>query len=115
MDGFRHLDGQDLSSRMGCGEWVAGNAVSLRTKIRIGGIGQPTLRARMSIDPLLDVRQLLRPIDAGVAQVFVCVCRSAPGLVSVSHFGREYRHGRYDVESNQSSTDPDPAAAMLHQ
>ena len=73
MDDFWHLDRQRLPSGMGRGERVAGNAVGLRTKIRISGIGEPALLARMGVNPLLDVWQLLRPIDTGVAQVF-CVC-----------------------------------------
>ena len=112
MDGFWHVDGQDLSSGMCRGQWVTGNVVGLRTKIGISGIGQPTLLVRMCVDPLLDVRQLLRPIHTGVAQIFVGDCRPAPGFVAIRHLGREYRHGRDDVESDQYSTDPDPAPVM---
>ena len=115
MDGFWHLGRQDLSSRMGRGQRVAGNAVGLRTKIRISGIGQPAFLARMGVNPLLDVRQLLRPIDAGVAQVFVRVRRATPGFVGVRHLCREDCHGREDVESDQPSADPKPAAAMLRE
>src|ERR1700676_2396645 len=105
MDGFWHVDRQRLPSGMGRGERVAGNAVGLRTKIRISGIGEPALFARMGVNPLLDVWQLLRPIDTGVAQVFVCVCRSAPGFVGVRHLCREDCHGRDDVENDQPSAE----------
>src|ERR1035438_867581 len=85
MDGFRHVVRHELPSGMGRGERVARNAVGLRTKIGISGIGQPALLARMGVNPLLDVWQLLRPIHTGVAQVFVGVCSSAPSLVAVRH------------------------------
>ena len=115
MDGFWHVDRQELPSGMGRGERVAGNAVGLRTKIRISGIGEPALLARMGVNPLLDVWQLLRPIHTGVAQVFVCVCRSAPGFVGVRHLCRKHSHGRNDMTRHQCSTDPNPASAMLRE
>src|ERR1039458_165591 len=100
---------------MGRGERVAGNAVGLRTKIWIGGIGEPALLARMGVNPLLDVWQLLRPIPTGVAQGFVCVCGSAPGFVAVRHLCWKHSHGRNDMTRHQSSTDPNPAPVMLRE
>src|SRR5208337_182975 len=115
MDGFWHVDRQELPFGLVSGERVAGNAVSLRTKLRISGIGEPALLAGMGVNPLLDVWQLLRPIHIGVAQVFVRVCRSAPGLVAVRHLCREHSHGRNNMTRHQSSTDPNPASAMLRE
>ena len=116
MDGFWHVDQQDLSSGMGRRQRVAGNTVGLRTKIRISGIGEPALLARMGINPLLDVWQLLRPIHTGIAQVFVCVCRSAPGFVAIRHLCREYRHGGDEAwKATKPPPIPKPAAAMLRE
>ena len=114
MDGFWHVDRQDLSSGMSRGQRVAGNAVGLRTKIRISGIREPTL-ARMCVNPLLNMWQLLRPIHTGVAQIFVCVFRSAPGFVAVRHLCRKHSHGRNDMTRHQSSADPNPPSAMLRE
>src|ERR1039457_6059197 len=94
---------------------MARYTVGLRTKIRISGIGEPALLARMGVNPLLDVWQLLRPIYTGIAQVFVRVCRSAPGFVAVRHLCRKHSQGRNDMTRHQSSTDPHPAPAMLRE
>ena len=55
MDGFWHV-GQDLPSGMSRGQRVAVDAVGLRAKLRIGGVGKPALLARMGVNPLLYVR-----------------------------------------------------------
>src|ERR1700722_727600 len=113
--GWFLVDRQELPFGLGRGERVAGNAVGLRTKLWISGIGEPALLAGMGVNPLLDVWQLLRPIHTGVAQVFVRVCCPAPGFVAVRHLCRKHSHGRNDMTRHQSSTDPNPASPMLRE
>src|ERR1700750_2432591 len=69
----------------------------------------------MGVNPLLYARSLLRPIHTGIAEVLVCVCRSAPGFVAVGHLCWKHRHGRDNVTCHQCTTDPNPATARLHE
>ena len=69
----------------------------------------------MTVLPLLDLNELLRPIHVGVAEQVVDVLRSAPGFVSVGDvIGKDGERGD-DVGEDQSCPNPCPAPAVCGQ
>ena len=64
---------------------VAVDAVDGGINLGLRKVGKPALLAGVPVLPLLDLNELLGPIDVGVAEQVMNVLRAAPGFVGVGN------------------------------
>src|SRR5258707_244348 len=65
------------------GQGVAANAVGGGVDLGTREVGEPALFVGVVVLPLLDLEELLTPVDVGVAEEVVDVALAAPGFVGV--------------------------------
>src|SRR5450432_2540187 len=94
--------------RVCSGECVTANTVYARINHGPCEVREPALLIRVTILPLLDLQQLLRPIDACVTQQIVYIPGPSRGFVGISNFIRKYEKAGDDVGQNEGRTDDRP-------